>query len=133
MNRKGFTPDDIETIASPTASDSAWAAAADRAEQQLAQELPPPATPCFTQADVDEFLARKPQKYQMTEKDFQELGRNMVLGVGDLMMSTVHVTTLIAPIILSSKTQVTNNISERYIRDDGEIGCGPGDGWKINI
>lgn len=89
MNRKGFTPDDIETIASSTASDSAWAAAADRAEQQLAQELPSPATPCFTQADVDEFLARKPQKYQMTEKDFQELGRNMVLGVGDLITSTL--------------------------------------------
>ncbi|HCM3794223.1 TPA: hypothetical protein N3G98_004407 [Salmonella enterica subsp. enterica serovar Denver] len=99
MNRKGFTPDDIETIASPTASDSVWAAAADRAEQQLAQELPPPATPCFTQAEVDEFLARKPQKYQMTEKDFQELGRNMVLGVGDLIMGTAQVVAIVNEVI----------------------------------
>ncbi|WP_196775841.1 hypothetical protein [Salmonella enterica] len=99
MNRKGFTPDDIETIASPTASDSAWAAAADRAEQQLAQELPPPATPCFTQADVDEFLARKPQKYQMTEKDFQELGRNMVLGVGDLLQGATVTAVVSAGIV----------------------------------
>lgn len=106
MNRKGFTPDDIEAIASPTASDSAWAAAADRAQQQLAQELPPPATPCFTQADVDEFLARKPQKYQMTEKDFQELGRNMVLGVGDLIIGTVQATGLVLSSVHTANSQI---------------------------
>ncbi|EJJ5913142.1 hypothetical protein NJE82_003528 [Salmonella enterica] len=67
-----------------------WAAAADRAEQQQAQELPP-ASPCFSQADIDEFLARKPKKYQMTERDYKELGRNMFLGAGDLIMSAAKI------------------------------------------
>lgn len=109
-----------------------WAAAADRAEQQQAQELPP-ASPCFSQADIDEFLARKPKKYQMTERDYKELGRNIFLGAGDLIVSTVHAAAVIAPIVLSSKSPDTDSNSERYIRDDGETGSGPGDGWKINI
>ncbi len=109
-----------------------WAAAADRAEQQQAQELPP-ASPCFSQADIDEFLARKPKKYQMTERDYKELGRNIFLGAGDLIVSTVHAAAVIAPIVLSSKSPDTDSNSERYIRDDGEMGSGPGDGWKINI
>lgn len=75
----------------PQWDDAIWAAAADRAEQQQTQELSPPVSPCFSQADIDEFLARKPQKYRMTEKDFQELGRNMALGVGDLIVSTAKV------------------------------------------
>lgn len=109
-----------------------WAAAADRAEQQQAQELPP-ASPCFSQADIDEFLARKPKKYQMTERDYKELGRNIFLGTGNLIVSTVHAAAVIAPIVLSSKSPDTDSNSERYIRDDGEMGSGPGDGWKINI
>lgn len=109
-----------------------WAAAADRAEQQQAQELPP-ASPCFSQADIDEFLARKPKKYQMTERDYKELGRNIFLGAGNLIVSTVHAAAVIAPIVLSSKSPDTDSNSERYIRDDGEMGSGPGDGWKINI
>ncbi|EEL0143312.1 hypothetical protein G3164_004857 [Salmonella enterica subsp. enterica serovar Montevideo] len=71
-----------------------WAAAADRAEQQQAQELPP-ASPCFSQADIDEFLARKPKKYQMTERDYKELGRNMALGIGDLIVGTVQASGLV--------------------------------------
>ncbi|HBZ9867411.1 TPA: hypothetical protein MND73_004344 [Salmonella enterica subsp. houtenae] len=71
-------------------NDVVWAAAAERAEQQQAQELPP-ASPCFSQADMDEFLARKPKKYQMTERDYKELGRNMVLGAGDLIISAAKI------------------------------------------
>lgn len=113
-------------------SDVVWAEAANRAEQQQAQELPP-ASPCFSQADIDEFLARKPKKYQMTERDYKELGRNMVLGISDLIVGTAQAAAVVTPIILNSRTEATSSTSERYIRDDGEIGYGPGDGWKINI
>ncbi|ECY4644327.1 hypothetical protein ACCN59_002332 [Salmonella enterica subsp. enterica] len=75
-------------------NDAAWAEAADRAEQQQAQELTP-ASPCFSQADIDDFLARKPKKYQMTERDYKELGRNMVLGIGDLIVGTAQASALV--------------------------------------
>lgn len=75
-----------------------WAAAADRAEQQQAQELPPD-SPCFSQADIDEFLARKPQKYQMAERDYKELGRNIVLGIGDLVYGAATTTVVSAGIV----------------------------------
>lgn len=78
--------------------DAVWAAAADCAEQQQAQVLPP-ASPCFSQADIDEILARKPQKYRMTEKDYQELGRNMVLGAGDLFFGAAATAVVSAEII----------------------------------
>lgn len=70
--------------------DAIWAAAADRAEQQQTQELSPPVSPCFSQADIDEFLSRKPKKYQMTDRDYKELGRNIFLGAGDLIMSAAN-------------------------------------------
>ncbi|HGP2366868.1 TPA: hypothetical protein ACLGWU_000939 [Salmonella enterica] len=84
--REPAIPDNVNT----SQNDEVWAAAADRAEQQLAQELPP-ASPCFSQADIDEFLARKPKKYQMTERDYKELGRNIFLGAGYLIVSTAKV------------------------------------------
>lgn len=80
----------IQSIVNTPQNEEVWAAAADRAEQQHEQELPP-ASPCFSQADIDEFLARKPKKYQMTEQDYKELGRNMMLGLGDLIVSTAKV------------------------------------------
>lgn len=123
----------VQSIVNTPQNEEVWAAAADRAEQQQqAQELSP-ASPCFSQADIDELLARKPKKYQMTARDYKELGRNIFLGAGDLIVSTVHAAAVTAPIVLSSKTQGTDSHSERYIRDDGEMGSGPGDGWKINI
>lgn len=89
-----FVPRKAKLQSSPvelsTKDEALWAAAADRAEQQQAQELPP-ASPSFSQADIDEFLARKPQKYQMTERDYKELGRNIFLGAGDLIVSTAKV------------------------------------------
>ncbi|MDJ6853002.1 hypothetical protein LED50_26955 [Salmonella enterica] len=48
----------------------------------------PPVTPCFSQADIDEFLARKPKQYKMTDRDYKELGRNTLLGIGDLIIGT---------------------------------------------
>ncbi|HAS9354537.1 TPA: hypothetical protein I8I69_000532 [Salmonella enterica subsp. enterica serovar Veneziana] len=85
-----FVPRKANLQSSPveisTKDEALWASAADRAEQQQAQELSP-ASPCFSQADIDEFLSRKPKKYQMTDRDYKELGRNIFLGAGDLIMS----------------------------------------------
>ncbi|EBA8055321.1 hypothetical protein CBX53_11450 [Salmonella enterica] len=80
----------IQSIVNTPQNEEVWAAAADRAEQQQAQGLPP-ASPCFSQADIDELLARKPKKYQMTDRDYKELGRNIFLGAGDLIVSTAKV------------------------------------------
>ncbi|EAO2752635.1 hypothetical protein E2W72_05255 [Salmonella enterica] len=73
-----------------TKDEALWSAAADKAVQQPEETLPP-VTPCFSQSDIDEFLARKPKTYQMTERDYKELGRNVLLGVGDLIVSTAKV------------------------------------------
>lgn len=112
-----------------TKDESLWAAAADRAEQQQAQELPP-ASPCFSQADIDEFLARKPKKYQMTERDYKELGRNIVQGVGDLFFSSAAATAMVIGSLTTNVTSTTDD-DPVYIRDNGELGAGPGDGWEI--
>ncbi len=88
----------IQRIVNTPQNEEVWAAAADRAEQQQAQELPP-ASPCFSQADIDEFLAKKPKKYQMTERDYKELGRNVVLGIGDLVYGAATTTVVSAGIV----------------------------------
>ncbi|OIN28805.1 hypothetical protein AO411_2029755 [Salmonella enterica subsp. enterica serovar Sarajane] len=84
----------IQSIVNTPQNEEVWAAAADRAEQQQAQGLPP-ASPCFSQADIDELLARKPKKYQMTARDYKELGRNIFLGAGDLIVGTVQASGLV--------------------------------------
>ncbi|WP_336240681.1 hypothetical protein [Citrobacter werkmanii] len=103
-----FVPRKANLQSSPvelsTKDEALWAAAADRAEQQQVQELPP-ASPCFSQADIDEFLARKPKKYQMTERDYKELGKNILLGAGDLLVSTITTAVAVAPILLDSKNK----------------------------
>lgn len=128
-----FVPRKAKLQSSPvelsTKDEALWAAAADRAEQQQAQELPP-ASPCFSQADTDEFLARKPQKYQMTERDYKELGRNIVLGVGDLFFSSAAATAMVIGSLTTNVTSTTDD-DPVYIRDNGELGAGPGDGWEI--
>ncbi|HGP2816165.1 TPA: hypothetical protein ACLGW6_004439 [Salmonella enterica] len=106
--REPAIPDNVNT----SQNDVVWAAAADRAEQQLAQELPP-ASPCFSQADIDEFLARKPNKYQMTERDFKELGRNMILGVGDLIVGTAQASGLVLAAAHNPSSQTTQD-SEKW-------------------
>lgn len=101
-----FVPRKAKLQSSPvelsTKDEALWAAAADRAEQQQAQELPP-ASPCFSQADINEFLARKPQKYQMTERDYKELGRNMVLGIGDLIVGTAQAVAVVNEVLPENK------------------------------
>lgn len=97
----------IQNNVNPPRDEVVWAAAADRAEQQQAQELPP-ASPCFSQADIDEFLARKPKKYQMTERDYKELGRNMALGIGDLIVGTVQASGLVLDYAHNPSSQSQN-------------------------
>jgi len=97
------------------------------------QKSLPPVTPCFSQADIDDFLARKPKKYQMTERDYKELGRNMVLGIGDLIVGAATVAVIMPTMLESSKPDTSSTIDDdpTYIRDNGELGAGPGDGWEI--
>ncbi|HDC1597054.1 TPA: hypothetical protein O7V39_003403 [Salmonella enterica] len=97
----------IQSIVNTPQNEEVWAAAADRAEQQQEQELPP-ASPCFSQADIDEFLARKPKKYQMTERDYKELGRNVFLGVGDLIVGTVQASGLVLATAHNPSSQSQN-------------------------
>ncbi|EAV6569636.1 hypothetical protein ABFI44_001006 [Salmonella enterica] len=85
-----------------------------------AQELPP-ASPCFSQADIDEFLARKPKKYQMTERDYKELGRNMFLGAGDLIMSAAKISLYAVAHIPVSERQKDDDKILYYTTDS--------DGW----
>ncbi|EAX6828126.1 TPA_asm: hypothetical protein G1X19_11060 [Salmonella enterica subsp. enterica serovar Typhimurium str. SL1344] len=101
-------------------NDVVWAAAADRAEQPQAQELPP-ASPCFSQADIDEFLARKPKKYQMTERDYKELGRNMVQGAGDFIISAAKISLYAVAHIPVSERQKDDDKILYYTSDS--------DGW----
>lgn len=92
----------IQSIVNTPQNEEVWAAAADRAEQQQAQELPP-ASPCFSQADIDELLARKPKKYQMTDRDYKELGRNMLLGIGDLIVGTAQAVAAVNEVLPENK------------------------------
>ncbi|EAW1657800.1 hypothetical protein NLA96_004602 [Salmonella enterica] len=118
-----FVPRKAKLQSSPvelsTKDEALWAAAADRAEQQ-AQELRP-VSPCFSQADIDEFLARKPKKYQMTERDYKELGRNMVQGAGDFIISAAKISLYAVAHIPVSERQKDDDKILYYTADS--------DGW----
>ncbi|ECI0840005.1 hypothetical protein AU892_22940 [Salmonella enterica subsp. diarizonae] len=83
----------------------------------------PPVTPCFSQADIDEFLARKPKKYKMTERDYKELGRNTLLGLGSLFDSMVTATVICAPVVaaMMNTKNKSNSDSEYRYGSDGTI------------
>ncbi|EKC2243208.1 hypothetical protein VQZ80_002046 [Salmonella enterica] len=66
----------------------------------IPKQTPPPATnTVFSQADVDEFLARKPKAYKMTEQDYKELGKNTLLGIGSLLDGLVTATVICVPVV----------------------------------
>lgn len=83
----------------------------------------PPVTPCFSQADIDEFLARKPKKYKMTERDYKELGRNTLLGLGSLFDGMVTATVICAPVVaaMMNTKNKSNSDSEYRYGSDGTI------------
>lgn len=119
-----FVPRKAKLQSSPveisTKDEVLWAAAADRAEQQQAQELTP-ASPCFSQTDIDEFLARKPKKYQMTERDYKELGRNIFLGAGDFIIAAAKISLYAVAHIPVSERQKDDDKILYYTTDS--------DGW----
>ncbi len=83
----------------------------------------PPVTPCFSQADIDEFLARKPKRYKMTERDYKELGRNTLLGLGSLFDGLVTATVICAPVVaeMMNTKNKSNSDSEYRYGSDGTI------------
>ncbi len=81
----------------------------------------PPVTPCFSQEDIDEFLARKPEKYKMTERDYKELGKNVLLGIADLITGTAT-TAIFGGIVIAeviTQTPVKPLPEDNYYTRDG--------------
>ncbi|ECA1950191.1 hypothetical protein EJH27_01815 [Salmonella enterica subsp. enterica serovar Virchow] len=125
MDNEGFNPEDIEDTLSrhgarPKHLRSTTAGIPDFIPRSQSQKTstgkfsfqpesvhtdvpPPPETTCFSQADIDEFLARKPKKHQMNERDYKELGRNIYLGVGDLIVGTVQAAAIVNEVIPDNK------------------------------
>lgn len=86
----------------------------------VTEKILPPVTPCFSQADIDEFLARKPKKYKMTERDYKELGRNIFLGTGSLILGAINGTILVDSIIPKNKS--SNSSSGWGYNSKGQYG-----------
>lgn len=90
----------------------------------IPEQTPPPATnTVFSQADVDEFLARKTKTYKMTERDYKELEKNTLLGIGSLLDGLVTTTIICAPVAADMlNTRNKNDDPEEY--GYGPNGCG---------
>ncbi|EBQ4755821.1 hypothetical protein LE36_20300 [Salmonella enterica subsp. diarizonae] len=87
------------------------------------QKIPPAANTVFSQADVDKFLARKPKTYKMNERDYKELGKNALLGIGSLLDGLVTATVICAPVVAGMMDTKKKNNSESEYRygSDGTI------------
>ncbi|EEP0998011.1 hypothetical protein HAY25_005123 [Salmonella enterica] len=87
------------------------------------EQILPPVPPCFSLADIDEFLVRKPKKYKMTERDYKELGRNTLLGLGRLFDGLVTATLICAPVVaeMMNTKNTSNSDSEYRYGSDGTI------------
>ncbi|EDV0068859.1 hypothetical protein XZ90_001549 [Salmonella enterica subsp. enterica] len=99
---------------------------ADVPEQTL-----PPVTTCFSQADIDEFLARKPKKYKMTERDYKELGRNIFLGTGSLILGAIKGAILVDSII--PKNKPSNSSSGWGYNSKGQYGYYGSHNWGVTF
>jgi len=124
------TPQSTAAKSEPLIQDETGLSTASDLIAQQEEELPPTASPCFNQADIDEFLARKPQKYRMNERDYKELGRNLILGVGDLahgvVVTAVAGTGVIAEVVAESPTMRQSTYQYGYMgwgwyHDDGSF------------
>ncbi|EDQ2393806.1 hypothetical protein RU50_004882 [Salmonella enterica subsp. enterica] len=96
----------------------------------LEQTLPP-VTPCFSQADIDEFLARKPKQYKMTERDYKELGRNIFLGTGSLILGAIKGAILVDSII--PKNKYSNSSSGWGYNSKGQYGYYGSHNWGVTF
>lgn len=97
----------------------------------IPEQTLPPVTPCFSQADIDEFLARKPEKYIMTERDYKELGRNIFLGTGSLILGTIKGAILVDSIIPKNKS--SNRSSGWGYNSKGQYGYYGSHNWGITF
>ncbi|HGJ5065081.1 TPA: hypothetical protein ACJGSF_003184 [Salmonella enterica subsp. enterica serovar Muenchen] len=87
----------------------------------IPEQTLPPVTPCFSQADIDAFLARKPEKYKMTERDYKELGKNVLLGIADFIAGTAT-TAIFGGIVIAeviTETPVKPLSEDNYYTWDG--------------
>ncbi|HFZ8351510.1 TPA: hypothetical protein ACIO89_003844 [Salmonella enterica subsp. enterica serovar Java] len=89
----------------------------------IPEQTLPPVTPCFSQADIDEFLARKPKQYKMTERDYKELARNTLLGIGSLFDGIATAVVICAPVVaeMMNTKNKSNSDSEYRYGSDGTI------------
>ncbi|HDC2547729.1 TPA: hypothetical protein O7139_004895 [Salmonella enterica] len=90
-----------------------------------------PVTPCFSQADIDEFLAHKPKKYKMTERDYKELGRNIFLGTGSLILGAIKGAILVDSIIPKNKS--SNSSSGWGYNSKGQYGHYGSHNWGVTF
>lgn len=88
-----------------------------------AQKIPPAANTVFSQADVDEFLARKTKTYKITERDYKEIGKNTLLGIGSLLDGLVTATVICAPVVagMMNTENKSDSDSEYTYGSDGSI------------
>lgn len=91
----------------------------------------PPVTPCFSQADIDEFLARKPKQYKMTERDYKELGRNILLGTGSLILGAIKGAIIIDSVI--QKNKPSNSSSGWGYNSKGQYGYYGSHNWGVTF
>ncbi|ECI8027261.1 TPA: hypothetical protein ACS50C_002252 [Salmonella enterica] len=91
----------------------------------------PPVTPCFSQADIDEFLARKPEKYEMTERDYKELGRNILLGAGSLISGAITGAIIVNSVI--PKNKPSNSNSGWGYNSKGQYGYYGSHNWGVTF
>ncbi|EBW6362370.1 hypothetical protein DPU24_16335 [Salmonella enterica subsp. enterica serovar Oranienburg] len=91
----------------------------------------PPVTPCFSQADIDEFLARKPKQYKMTERDYKELGRNIFLGTRCLILGAINGAILVDSIIPKNKS--SNRSSGWGYNSKGQYGYYGSHNWGVTF
>ncbi|HAF1610779.1 TPA: hypothetical protein G8M64_005166 [Salmonella enterica] len=121
-----FVPRKSTTDATPHSQAKSTYYTPDVPEQPL-----PPVTPCFSQADIDEFLARKPKKYKMTERDYKELGWNIFLGTGSLISGAIKGAILVDSIIPKNKS--SNSSSGWGYNSKGQYGYYGSHNWGVTF
>ncbi|EKF3857573.1 hypothetical protein OZL72_004604 [Salmonella enterica] len=121
-----FVPRKSTTDASHHSQAKSTYCVPDTLEQTL-----PPVTPCFSQADINEFLARKPRQYKMTERDYKELGRNIFLGTGSLILGAINGAIQVDSIIPKNKS--SNSSSGWGYNSKGQYGYYGSHNWGVTF